>query len=119
MKIFETATHPTKLTFTIKLKMSEFSKENVVKDIDSILERYQVLQAELNELRTLAAGAKSHIQANSNPDSGLSSANASIAVVKLKAVLEHLKSCNAEIRSAFEEAMSAYTAVKAEKEKSN
>ena len=99
--------------------MSEFSKDNVVKDIDSILDHHAVLQAELNELHNFAKGAKSYIQSSNNPESGLSSANASIAVVKLKALLEHLKSCNSEIRAAFEEATSAYTAVKAEKEKSN
>jgi hypothetical protein len=99
--------------------MSKFEKENVIKNIDSILSHHAVLQAELNELHNFAKGTKSYIQSSNNPESGLSSANASIAVVKLKALLEHLKSCNSEIKAAFEEAMSAYTAVKAEKEKSD
>ena len=99
--------------------MSEFKKEDVIQNIESILKHHAVMSAELSELHTLANGAKNYVKSSNNPESGLSAANASIAVVKLKAVLEHLKSCNAEVRSAFEEATSAYTAVKSEKEKSN
>jgi hypothetical protein len=97
--------------------MEKISLEDTVSQLESIVEKRQIIDAEMNEVWGLLNQLKGkHIHPNYNPESTLKTENVNISLVKLRSVLEHLKSCSAEIRSAYESVNVIYTAVKAEKE---
>ena len=97
--------------------MTKISLEDTISRLESVVEKRQIIDAEMNEVWNLLNQLKGkHIHPNYNPDSVLKTENVNISLVKLRSILEHLKSCNSEVRSAYESVNVIYTAIKSEKE---
>jgi len=93
--------------------VEEFPKQEVQDDLDNIIVKLQVTIAELNEARNLATNIKNLVRSN---QPRLDPSHTNLAVVKSKTILEHLRSCHAEIKRTYDKANSVHQAVKQEKE---